>query len=180
MIEPIRQGHALLEEIAQTTPLPGTLAVWWLGQSGFLIKSRRGILGVDLYLSEHLTKKYQDTVRPHVRMTGAPLRGHELPELDLVLASHKHSDHFDPETLPAILEETNAWLVIPEAIREHARNLGLPDRADRRARGRSDVRARRISRPRGGVGPRRARHRPGRASSLSGVRHRDGGLQGVP
>ncbi len=126
MIEPIRQDQALVEEIAKTMPPQETLAVWWLGQSGYIIKSRHGMLGVDLYLSEHLTKKYEHTNRPHIRMTKAPLRGHELPELDLVLASHKHSDHFDPETLPALLEGTKTWLVIPEAIREHALNLGLP------------------------------------------------------
>jgi L-ascorbate 6-phosphate lactonase len=127
MIEPIRQGQELLDEIAKTTPAPGTLALWWLGQSGYLIKSQRGMLGVDLYLSEHLTKKYAATNRPHVRMTNAPVRGHELPELDLVLASHKHSDHFDPETLPALLEGSKTWLVIPEAIRGHARSLGVPE-----------------------------------------------------
>ncbi len=127
MIEPIRQGQALVEEIAKTMPPQETLAVWWLGQSGYIIKSRHGMLGVDLYLSEHLTKKYEATNRPHVRMTTAPLRGRDLPALDLVLASHKHSDHFDPETLPALLAGTRTWLVIPEAIREHALNLGLPE-----------------------------------------------------
>jgi L-ascorbate 6-phosphate lactonase len=127
MIEPVRQGQELLEEITNTTPPPGALAVWWLGQSGYVIKSRIGTLAVDLYLSEHLTKKYAATNRPHVRMTRAPLRGHELPELDLVLASHKHSDHFDPETLPTLLARRRTWLVIPEAIRHHALDLGLPE-----------------------------------------------------
>jgi L-ascorbate 6-phosphate lactonase len=126
MIEPLRQGQELIAEIEAAAPDPAALAVWWLGQSGFLIKSRRGMLAVDLYLSEHLTIKYETTHRPHVRMTRAPVRGHELPELDVVLVSHKHSDHFDPETVPALLEHSRAWLVVPEAIREHALSLGLP------------------------------------------------------
>jgi L-ascorbate 6-phosphate lactonase len=126
MIEPVRSGKPLVEEIANTAPAAGALAVWWLGQSGFLIKSRRGLLGVDLYLSEHLTKKYDATDRPHVRMTRSPLGGDDLRAVDLVLASHKHSDHLDPETLPALLAGSPAVLVVPEAVRARAVEIGLP------------------------------------------------------
>jgi L-ascorbate 6-phosphate lactonase len=129
VIEPVKQGSKLLEEIAESEPAPGSLFVWWLGQSGFLIKSRMGMLAIDLYLSEHLTKKYEATARPHVRMTRAPLHGSDLVSLDLLLASHKHSDHLDPGTVPAILEHSRAVLVLPEALRAYAAELGLP--ADR-------------------------------------------------
>jgi L-ascorbate 6-phosphate lactonase len=126
MIEPVRHGRELLDEIAATVPPAGTLAVWWLGQSGFVFKSRRGMLAVDLYLSEHLTRKYEGTTRPHVRMTRSPIEGHELAGLDVVLVSHKHSDHCDPETLPGVMAGSQAVLVLPESIRDHALMLGLP------------------------------------------------------
>jgi L-ascorbate metabolism protein UlaG (beta-lactamase superfamily) len=129
MIEPVRQGPELVAEIARTAPPAGTLVAWWLGQSGFLFKSPSGMLAVDLYLSEHLTRKYAGTNRPHIRMTRSPISGHELAAVDLVLASHKHSDHFDPETLTAILAASPAVFGFPEAIRDHAEALGLP--ADR-------------------------------------------------
>ncbi len=108
MIEPVRKDAELLAEITSSAPCPGSLFVWWLGQSGFLIKSQTGLLAVDLYLSEHLTKKYESTNRPHTRMTRAPIRGHELQGVDLVLASHKHSDHLDPGTLPDLLAASPA------------------------------------------------------------------------
>jgi L-ascorbate metabolism protein UlaG (beta-lactamase superfamily) len=127
MIDPVRQGTELQAEIAATRPVAGSLAVWWLGQSGFLIKSRRGMIVVDPYLSEHLTKKYAATDRPHVRMTRAPLRGGDLAGVSLVLASHRHSDHLDPGTLPDLLTASPAArLIVPAAIREHALGLGLP------------------------------------------------------
>ena len=130
MIEPVRHGAELVEEIEGTIPASGTLSVWWLGQSGFLIKSPAGLLAIDLYLSEHLTTKYEATDRPHVRMTRAPLRGGDLRQVDLVLASHKHSDHLDPGTLPALMTASSgAILALPEAILDHAIGLGLP--ADR-------------------------------------------------
>ena len=127
MIEPQRSGEALRAEIRETRPEAGSLAVWWLGQSGYLIKSRWGSLVIDPYLSEHLTTKYQGTSQPHVRMTRAPLRGGDLDGIDLVLSSHKHSDHLDPGTLPALLAASpEARLVLPEALIDHALLLGLP------------------------------------------------------
>jgi L-ascorbate 6-phosphate lactonase len=127
MIEPTRQHADLIAEIATAAPGPGSLVVWWLGQSGFLIKSRTGLLAVDLYLSEHLTRKYESTSRPHIRMTRAPIRGHELQNVNLVLASHKHSDHLDPGTLPELLAASpGAILALPESIVEYAVQLGLP------------------------------------------------------
>jgi L-ascorbate metabolism protein UlaG (beta-lactamase superfamily) len=117
----------LLSEIDATAPGPGALAVWWLGQSGFLIRSRSGTIVIDPYLSESLTVKYAGTDRPHVRMTRAPLRGGDLTGVDLVLASHKHSDHLDPGTIPALLSASpGARLLLPEALTEHAGAMGLP------------------------------------------------------
>ncbi|APW60270.1 MBL fold metallo-hydrolase [Paludisphaera borealis] len=128
MIEPYRSGPDLAREIAETTVPPGGLAVWWLGQSGYLLKSRSGLLAVDLYLSEHLTRKYEATERRHVRMTRSPILGEDLRGIDLILASHKHSDHLDPGSASALLNASPAAvLALPEAIREHAHGLGLPD-----------------------------------------------------
>jgi L-ascorbate 6-phosphate lactonase len=127
MIEPVRQGVELVEEVGRSMPASGSLFAWWLGQSGFLLKSRAGLLAVDPYLSEHLTRKYEGTDRPHVRMTRAPFRGGDLGAVDLILASHKHSDHLDPGTLPDLMASSpRAVLVLPEALLDHARELGLP------------------------------------------------------
>lgn len=127
MIEPLRSGPELIDEIQNSRPAPGSLVVWWLGQSGYLIKSPNGLLAVDLYLSEHLTRKYEGTSRPHVRMTRAPLRGADLRGVDLVLASHRHSDHMDPGTLPDLMAASpGAVLVVPEALVEYARTLDIP------------------------------------------------------
>jgi L-ascorbate metabolism protein UlaG (beta-lactamase superfamily) len=127
MIEPVCQGAELIAQIERSTPSAGSLYVWWLGQSGFLVKSRQGCLAIDLYLSEHLTRKYAETARPHIRMMRAPLGGKDLRSALLVLASHKHSDHLDPGTLPELLAASSAILVLPEAIKDHALALGLPE-----------------------------------------------------
>lgn len=127
LIRPVKQGADLVAEIEETEPKPGELAIWWLGQSGFLLKSRNGSLLIDPYLSEHLTQKYAQTDRPHIRMTEAPIRGGDLRRIDLILASHKHSDHLDPGTLPALMEASpRARLGLPAPLLRHAESLALP------------------------------------------------------
>ncbi len=127
LIQPLRKGQALLDEIRDTHPAAGTLAIWWLGQSGYVIKSRRGLLVIDPYLSEHLTSKYANTDKPHVRMTECPLRGADLTDVDLILSSHKHSDHLDPGTLPDLMAASpKAVLVLPTPLVSYAEDLGLP------------------------------------------------------
>src|SRR5437764_6111252 len=88
LIQPYLSGQRLLDEIRATEPAPGAVAVWWLGQSGYILKSRFGSLVIDPYLSEHLTAKYAGTDRPHARMTEAPLRGYDLTGVDVVVATH--------------------------------------------------------------------------------------------
>jgi L-ascorbate metabolism protein UlaG (beta-lactamase superfamily) len=127
MIEPLRSGAELLEEISQCEPSRGSIAIWWLGQSGFLVKSNEAMILIDPYLSEHLTAKYADSPRPHIRMTRAPLRGGELSGIDALLASHKHSDHLDPASIPDLLRYSpRAPLILPASIAAHAESLGIP------------------------------------------------------
>lgn len=129
LIQPKAKGAALAAEIRETLPAAESLAIWWLGQSGFVLKSQAVTIAIDLYLSEHLTRKYEHTARPHVRMTEAPLRGQELRGIDLVIASHKHSDHLDPGTIPDLLKASpRARLLVPAAIVEHAEGLGIEPR----------------------------------------------------
>lgn len=126
MLEPSARQTEIVDEIAAARPGTGSLRVWWLGQSGYVIKSRSGTLVIDPYLSEHLTRKYEGTSKPHIRMTPAPFRAHELTGVDLVLSSHKHSDHLDPGTIPDLLNASpKAQLGLPESLVEHAIGLGI-------------------------------------------------------
>jgi L-ascorbate metabolism protein UlaG (beta-lactamase superfamily) len=125
MITPAKQGAALAREIAETIPARG-LALWWLGQSGFVIKSNSATLVVDLYLSDSLTLKYANSGRPHVRMTALALEPDQLRGVDLVLCSHRHTDHMDAATLlPLLAANPSARVGLPAALADHAAALGV-------------------------------------------------------
>lgn len=126
LIQPVQRGEMLLADIASAQPKPHEVHIWWLGQSGYAIKTQSTLFYTDLYLSEHLTKKYADTDKPHVRMTESALRGGDLTSVEWVFSSHKHSDHLDPGTMADLFAASpNAKLILPAAIVDHAVGLGL-------------------------------------------------------
>src|SRR5687768_17202338 len=120
MIEPMKFDDELLAEIRATDPGAGC-ALWWLGQSGFLLKHSAGHLLFDPYLSESLTSKYAATDKPHVRMTRLPIDPARLDMINVVTSTHAHTDHFDPESLAPLKQSSpNLRLVLPEANRSAA------------------------------------------------------------
>jgi len=126
MIQPVLKGRALLDDLASAQPKRGEACIWWLGQSGYAIKTASEMIYIDLYLSEHLTAKYAATEKPHIRMTEAPIRGADITNAEWVFASHKHSDHLDPGTLPDLFAASpDARLILPAALVDHAASLGL-------------------------------------------------------
>lgn len=119
MIKAVLRGPALLKNIMASANTSDRLHLWWLGQSGFLIQWNSHHILVDPYLSDSLTRKYEDSDRPHVRMTEIPVDPHMLDFIDVVTSSHSHMDHLDPETLKPLLKvNPSVDLVIPEANRQ--------------------------------------------------------------
>ena len=121
LIEPHQSSGALLRDIAAASEAPDTFHVWWLGQSGFLLKWTDHYLLFDPYLSDSLAKKYADTDKPHVRMTARCIDPAELPPIGTVTSTHNHTDHLDAETLlPLVTTNPELRLVLPEANRAFA------------------------------------------------------------
>jgi L-ascorbate metabolism protein UlaG (beta-lactamase superfamily) len=99
MIKPVLQGDAFLKDVLRAKHDTEQLHLWWLGQSGFLIQWRGRHLLMDPYLSDSLTRKYENTAKPHVRMTEQVIAPERLDFVDIVTSSHNHTDHLDSETL---------------------------------------------------------------------------------
>ncbi|MDD5199166.1 MAG: MBL fold metallo-hydrolase [Terrimicrobiaceae bacterium] len=125
MIRPVQQDAALLADIAAAEP--EALHIWWLGQSGFLVKWRKQFLLLDPYLSDSLTRKYAATDKPHTRMTGRVIAPEKLDFVSVATSSHNHTDHLDAETLQALWRANPGLrLVLPEANIPFARErLGV-------------------------------------------------------
>lgn len=124
MIQPALLDSALLADIS-AHGLKGDLRLhlWWLGQSGFLLKHDGRVFLFDPYLSDSLTHKYAATDKPHIRMTARCVEPARLPKPEFVTASHVHTDHLDAETL-APLADTHPGLrlILPWPVLGEARS----------------------------------------------------------
>jgi L-ascorbate metabolism protein UlaG (beta-lactamase superfamily) len=115
VIEPALADDPFLADVAAVEDRDSAY-VWWLGQSGFLVRWQARHLLIDPYLSDSLTRKYAGTTRPHVRMTRRVVDPHRLDFVDVVASTHAHTDHLDAETLGPIVS-SGAKLVCPAANR---------------------------------------------------------------
>src|SRR5688500_11883118 len=116
MIRPHLQDDAFLHDVRRASYDDRVTHLWWLGQSGFLVKFGSRYLVLDPYLSDSLTKKYASTDKPHVRMTERVIAPERLDFVDVVTSSHNHTDHLDAETLVPLMRANPAMrVVVPEA-----------------------------------------------------------------
>src|SRR5260370_34267203 len=123
MVKPVLQDDAFLADVAAAGHDLANLHLWWLGQSGFLVQWQGRHLLLDPYLSDSLTLKYAATDKPHVRMTERAIEPERLTFIDAVASTHNHTDHFDPDTLRALLAANpNVDLIVPESNRMIARD----------------------------------------------------------
>jgi L-ascorbate metabolism protein UlaG (beta-lactamase superfamily) len=121
VIEPALSDDAFLADVASAGPGVSFFYLWWLGQSGFLLKFKCGTLLIDPYLSDSLTTKYAATDKPHVRMTRRVIDPSRLKGIDVITSSHNHTDHLDGDTLvPLMRANPEVQVVVPEANRDFA------------------------------------------------------------
>jgi L-ascorbate 6-phosphate lactonase len=106
---------SIVASIEQTQLADGMVAFWWLGQSGFLLRSAGMTIYLDPFLSEHPAR----LVPPLFPLETAP-------PADIVFCTHEHWDHLDPATLPALAQHSpRARFVVPRPIVDQITALGI-------------------------------------------------------
>lgn len=87
---------------------PETVAIWYLGCNGFVLKGSDGTtVFIDPYVG------LGDPPRT-VRMVPVPFDPEDVTEADAVLATHEHTDHVHGPSQAPILENTGATFVAPD------------------------------------------------------------------
>lgn len=104
---------SLMSEI-RAYPVPSNaVAIWWLGQNGYIFKSPEGALAsVDLYLTDSCGRRPTNKINLSRRVP--VLIEPEDLDVDLFACTHNHQDHTDPETISRL------------RIKDSARFLGPP------------------------------------------------------
>jgi L-ascorbate metabolism protein UlaG (beta-lactamase superfamily) len=105
----------LIAQIERLVVPPGQLALWALGQSGFVIKGGGTIAYIDPYLSDSGAEVGA------MRRFPIPLDPATIQHADVVFATHEHLDHADGPTLgPLMAASPQATLITSLQGREIA------------------------------------------------------------
>jgi L-ascorbate metabolism protein UlaG (beta-lactamase superfamily) len=91
------------------------IALWWVGNAGWLVKSDDLLVGMDLDLES------EERIQP------PPVSSEELAgEIDVAFATHHHSDHFNAPTLAKIAARPRCSFVLPQTCLAEAEAAGIP------------------------------------------------------
>ena len=91
------------------------MAVWWVGNAGWLIKNDDLLIGTDLDLS------LEEKIEP------PPITAEELAgELDIAFVSHHHGDHCNGPTIKTLAQGNRTTFVLPQPCLKELAPLNLP------------------------------------------------------
>jgi L-ascorbate 6-phosphate lactonase len=94
-----------LNEIIKNTHVPpNNLAIFWLGQAGFIFKSASGkIIYIDPYLTEYVQRALPEYGNGFKRLMPKLIEPEQV-DADYVISTHSHQDHLDADALPGLLK----------------------------------------------------------------------------
>jgi L-ascorbate 6-phosphate lactonase len=111
------------EAIKATRVEPHSVAIFWLGQAGFVLK---GPSGEVVYIDPYLTNAGENL--RNLRRIMPEIMAPEEVEADLLITTHHHLDHLDPEAVPIIAKQkTGLVFAGPPACAEVFRSLSVPE-----------------------------------------------------
>jgi L-ascorbate 6-phosphate lactonase len=104
-----------LDRLRDVRPPEHAVALAWLGQAGFVVRTGTATALVDPFLSPYDGREYESSVVPE-RAEG----------VDVVLCTHEHVDHFDAASAPAIAKASpGAVFVVPTPIVDMVTEAGI-------------------------------------------------------
>lgn len=93
------------ERVHKTEVKDREAAVFWLGQAGFLIKTADGRLtAIDPYFSDCVQRLIPEEGQGFKRLMPPVCEAAEL-DLDVLLISHEHNDHFDVDAIGELIKD---------------------------------------------------------------------------
>ncbi len=111
----------LADRFGALTVRSGTIACAWLGQAGYLLKTRAGLtIMIDPYFSDEC--ELHDGLE---RLFPPPITAQEL-QPDLLLVTHGHLDHLDEPTVRIFAAHGRTTLIAPPSCTTRASDWGWP------------------------------------------------------
>ena len=103
-----------------------SLALWYLGQNGFILRSGDGpLIGIDLYLTNSCARLFAHLPFRLDRQLPVFIEPEDL-DIDIFYTTHSHEDHADAETIRRFGRLAKALFAGPWEALEKYRSCGVP------------------------------------------------------
>ena len=114
---------SLMAQVKELAVAKDSIAMWWLGQNGFLFKSAEGtVVGVDLYLTDSCSSlPVAINLKRQIPVFVEP----EDLVVDLFACTHNHQDHTDPETIARLRNKDTSTFAGPHPTCDIYRNKNI-------------------------------------------------------
>ncbi len=100
---------------------PDSLAIYWLAQAGFVLKSPSGkVAYIDPYFSDVVERLFG-----FKRMMSCPIPAEEV-NADLIICTHEHLDHLDIDGLPIVTKNPRVHFAGPIECVKEFKKMGVP------------------------------------------------------
>ncbi len=104
----------------------GRLAIFWLGQAGFVYKTPAGrVIYIDPYLSDCVHRLLHSERYGFKRIMPTLIEPDEV-EADQIVCTHSHADHFDYDAIPVLARKPNLHFTAAPDCRTEFEKLGVP------------------------------------------------------
>lgn len=101
----------------------GETHIFYVGQAGYIIKSSKGkLLGIDLYLSECVERIEGNS--GFKRLIPKILNPFDI-ELDYLITTHAHVDHFDIDSVPQLMSNNKTKLFASIGCKKEVQRLQM-------------------------------------------------------
>ena len=115
----------LMQEIRARRVDKGSVAIWWLGQNGYIFKTAEGtLLSTDMYLSNNCAHIHRDAGVDLSRRVPVLIPPEEL-NVDIYTCTHNHLDHTDPVTIGGLRNKDTTQFIGPHPSCEVYRQQGV-------------------------------------------------------
>jgi L-ascorbate 6-phosphate lactonase len=102
----MKKGLELIEEVDRCDLEKENIAIWWLGQMGYIVKLGEVVIYIDAFLSDYPGRNVPPLIKPT-----------EVINADFIFGSHDHIDHIDREVWHQIsLSSPKAKFVVPKLL----------------------------------------------------------------
>lgn len=127
VIPQLVESQQFMKNIREFQPPPNTMAIWYFGQNGFMLKYCTGpLIGIDLYLTNSCARKYAHLPYRLDRQLPVFVEPEDL-DIDIFITTHSHDDHADPETITR-MDKSRAIFVGPFDSCRIYRTCGVEER----------------------------------------------------